>query len=92
MSNTDNPTSRPSPRIPRLLTLLIATLAKIIRASMHDNSAPKHALRPDQLNQLIGRRALAIALSVRLEVAEVAYVAVGVFGGAVFLALRVDYS
>ena len=49
------------------------------------------ALGSDQLDELVGDRALAIALGVGLEVAKVTNMAVLVGWGTVGLAVRVDY-
>lgn len=59
---------------------------------MHDNRAAQNALGSDQLDMLVRDGALAVALAIGLEIAEVAYVAVGVFGGAVLLAVWVDFE
>lgn len=55
--------------IARLLALLVATLAEIIRAGVYDDRAAKHALWADQLDVLVLHGTLAIALAVGLEVA-----------------------
>ena len=90
LSNTNDTTSRTRASIARLLALLIATLAEIISAGMHNDRAPEDTLRPDELDVLVLHAALGIALPVCLEVAQVAHVAVAVFWGAVFLAVGVD--
>lgn len=59
---------------------------------MHNNSASKHALRANQLDEAVFLRALAVALAVGLEVSEVADVAVAVFWRAVFFAVGVDWK
>jgi len=51
-----------------------------------------NALLPDQLNELVIMRTLSIALAVRLEVAQVANVALVILWGAVVLVVRVDYA
>jgi hypothetical protein len=68
----------------------VSALAKIIRAAVHDDGATEHALRPDQLNEFIGDGPLGVALAVRLEVAEVANVALAVGGSAVLFVVGVD--
>ena len=59
---------------------------------MHNDRAPQDALRPNQLHLLVGEGALRIALGVRLEVAEVADVALAVGGGAVGFGEGVDWA
>jgi len=70
----------------------VPAFAEVVGAGMHDDGAAEHALRADELDQLVGHGALGVALAVRLEVAEVADVALAVGGGAVFLAVRVDWG
>lgn len=53
----------------------MAALAQIIRAGMHDDGAAQHGVFADQLDVLVGDGALAVALPVRVEVAQVADVA-----------------
>ena len=59
---------------------------------MHDNGAPKHALRSYQLDKLVGRGTLAIALAICLEVAQIADVAVAVLWCTVLLVVWVDWG
>ena len=58
---------------------------------MHHDRPAQHALRPDQLDQLVRHGTRGVALAVRLEVAEVADVTLAVGGGAVRLLVRVDW-
>ena len=53
-------------------------------------SYANHALGADELDEAVGHAALGVALSIRLDVAEVTNVAVLVARGAVGLAVRVD--
>jgi len=55
-----------------------------------DDGAAQHALRADQLDELVRDAALGVTLAVGLEVAEVADVALAVGGGAVGLVVGVD--
>lgn len=73
-----------------LLALLTFTLSKVVSAAVDDNGASKNALRADQLDELVGDRALCVALAIGLEVAQVTNVALRVRRGAVSLAVRVD--
>lgn len=57
---------------------------------MHNDGAAEHALRTDQLDELVGDGALGVALAVSLEVAKVADVALAVGWSAVGLLVRVD--
>lgn len=57
---------------------------------MHDKSAAKNALGTDQFDEIIGNGALGVALAVGFEVSEVADMAFGVRGGAVFFGEGVD--
>lgn len=59
---------------------------------MNHDGAAKDALGSNQLDELVRDRALCIALSVRLEVAQVTDVALRVRRGTVGLAVRVDCS
>ena len=68
----------------------MAALAQVVSAGVHNNSAAEHALRADQLDELVGDGALSVALAVRLEVAQVADVALIVGRGAVGLLVWVD--
>ena len=70
----------------------MATLAEVVGASVYDDGATQHALRPDQLDKLVADGALGVALAVGLEVAQVADVAIAVLGCAVLLAVGVDWS
>lgn len=65
-------------------------LAQIIGATVNDNGAAQDALRTNELDQLVRHRALAIALPVRLEVAQIADVALRVRGRAMGLVVGVD--
>ena len=69
----------------------MSTLAQIISAAMHNNGPSEHALRTDELDEGVGQVAFGIALFVSFEVAEVADVAFGVGGGAVFFVEGVDW-
>lgn len=92
LGNANDTTSRTTPSISSLLAVLMASLAKIISPSMNHNRTPKHALRADQLDQLVTDRALRIALAVGLEVPEVSDVALAVGGRAVGLVVGVDWA
>lgn len=89
--NANDTASGPAARIARLLALLVAALAEVVGAGVHDDGAAEHALGPDELDELVADAALAVALAVRLEVAQVADVALAVLGRAVRLALGVDW-
>ncbi len=90
LRNTDDATRRPSPSIPRTLTLLMPPLAQIIGTGMHHNRASKHTLRPNQLDMLIRNRILSITLPIRREVAQVTDVTLVVLGCAVGFAEGVE--
>jgi hypothetical protein len=68
----------------------VATLAKVIGATVNNNGAAEDALRADQLDELVGDGALGVALAIRLEVAQVANVTLLVRGSTVGLVLGVD--
>lgn len=70
----------------------MVTLTKIISARMANNSPTEHTLRPNQLDQLVCNRALRIALTVSLDVAQVADMALVVVGSTVGLLVGVDCS
>ena len=90
LSNPNNATSRPPPRVPRSLTLLMPTLAQIIRPRMHDNRPPQHTLRPNQLDQIISNAPLGVPLGISLEISKVANMTLGVFRGAMGFGKRVE--
>ena len=69
----------------------MSALAQIVGARVHDNGPTEHALGTDQLDLIVRDGTLGVALSVRLEVAEVTNVAFGVGGGAVGFAEGVDW-
>ena len=67
--NANDTASRPAASIARLLALVVAALAEVVGAGVHDDGAAQHALGPDQLHHLVRDAAFAVALSVGLEVA-----------------------
>jgi hypothetical protein len=82
LGDTDNTASRTGARVASLLALLVLALT--------EDGAAQHALRADQLDELVRDAALGVALGVGLEVAQVADVALAVGGGAVGLVVGVD--
>ena len=92
LRNANDTASRTTTRIPRLLALLVAALAEVVSAGMHNNGASEDALRADQLDELVAHRTLCVALAIGLEVAQVADVAVAVVGRAVLLAVGIDWG
>lgn len=90
-SNANDTTSRSPARISRRLTLLMTPLAQIVCTGMHDNRTTQYALGPNQFHERVLDAALAVTLTVGLEVAEVADVAVGIGGCAVLFGVRVDW-
>ena len=88
--NANDTTSRTRARIASLLALIIATLSEVIGAGVNDHSTSDDALWADELDELIRYGALCVALSVSLEVAKVANVAVAVFWCAMFFVVGVD--
>lgn len=90
LSNPNDPARRACTRITRELALLVFGLAQIIGASVHDNRPAQDALGPNQLDLLVREAALGVAPAVRLEVAQVADVALVVVGGAVCLGEGID--
>jgi len=55
-----------------------------------DNGPADDTLGSDELDELVVDRSLGVALSIRLDVAEVTYMAVLIVRAAVGLAVRVD--
>jgi len=90
LGNTNDTASGTSASVASLLALLVLALAKVIGASVDNNSAAENALGADQLDVLVGDGAFGVALGVGLEVAQVADVALAVGGGAVGLVVGVD--
>lgn len=90
LGDTNDTASRTSASIASLLALLVLALAKVVSAGVDDDGAAEHALRADQLDELVRDGALGVALGVGLEVAQVADVALAVGGGAVGLVVGVD--
>jgi len=94
------------PCVAGLQRLLSAALAEIVSAGVDNDGAllqvnnclrkalaktyANDALRADELDELVGHRALGVTLGIRLDVAEVADVAVLVGRGAVSLVVGVD--
>lgn len=68
----------------------MATLAEVVSASVDDDGATKDALGADQLDELVGDRALSVTLAIGLEVTQVTNVALVILGSTVGLAVRVD--
>jgi len=88
--DSNNTASWASASVAGLLALLVTTLAEIVSAAVNNDSATKNALWADQLDVLVSDGALAIALAVGLEVAEVTDVTLRVGGCAVSLAVWVE--
>jgi hypothetical protein len=63
----------------------------IINARITFQTYANDALRTDQLDELVGGCALAIALGISLEVSEITYMANLIGGGTMSLGVRVDY-
>lgn len=68
----------------------MTTLSQIVGASMDDDGTSDDALWTDQLDVLVSDGALAVALAVGLEVAEVTNVTLSVGGSAMLFAVWVD--
>jgi hypothetical protein len=68
VGNANNATSRATASVTSLLALSVSALAEVVSAGVDDNGAAKNALRPNQLDVLVGDTALANALSIGLEV------------------------
>ena len=83
--NTNDTTSRPSSSISSGLALLVSTLAQIIGTRVHDNCTAENTFRANQLHLGILDAALAVALAIGLEVAEVTDVTLAIRGGTVLL-------
>ena len=69
----------------------MSTFAQIVGARMDDDRTAQDALGTDQFHLSVLDAALTVSLTVGLEVAQVAHVAVGVCGGSVFFGVGVDY-
>jgi hypothetical protein len=91
LGDTDNTASRTGASVASLLALLVLALAEVVGAGVDDDGAAEHALRADQLDELVRDAALGVALGVGLEVAQVADVALAVRRGAVRLVVGVDW-
>ena len=92
VGDANDTASRAGTSVTRLLALVVAALAQVVSAGVHNDSAAQHALGTDQLDELVGDAALGVALAVGLEVAQVADVALAVRGGAVGFVVWVDYE
>ena len=90
LGDTNDTASRTSASVASLLALLVLTLAEVVGAGVDDDGAAEDALGADQLDELVRDGALGVALSIGLEVAQVADVALAVGGGAVGLVVGVD--
>jgi len=89
-SNANDTASRTSTSIARLLGLLVASPAEIISSGVDDNSTTDNALWTNQFDELVSDRALAIALAICLEVAQIAYMTGLIRWSTVCLAKRVE--
>jgi len=67
--DTNDTASRSGTGIASLLGLLVSSLAKIISSRVNDDGTANNALGANQFDELVGGRALAIALAISLEVA-----------------------
>ena len=90
LGDADDAAGRTTARIARRLALLVPALAQVVGAGVHDDGPAEDALGADELDMLVRDGALGVALSVRLEVAKVADVALAVGGGAVSFGEGVD--
>lgn len=90
LSDTNDAARRTPARIARQLALLVPAPSQVVDASVHDDGAPEHALGPNELDLLVRDGAFGVALRVRLEVAEVADVALAVCAVAVGFGEGVD--
>lgn len=79
-----------SASIARLLALGVTTLSQIVGASMDDDGSSDDAFWANQFDEAVFDGAFAIALSIRLEVAEISDVTLSVGGGAMLFAVWVD--
>lgn len=100
--------SRSSTGITGLLGLLVSSFAEIIGSRVNDNSSlhqvrmylniscrptyANNALGTDQLDELVGGRALTVALSIGLEVTQITYMTSLIGRSTVSLAVGVDYA
>ena len=91
LGDANDAASGTTARIARRLALLVPALAEVVGTAVHDDGPTEHALGPNQLDLLVLDGALGVALGVRLEVAEVADVALAVRGGAVGFGEGVDW-
>lgn len=70
--------------------LLGVALAKVVGAGVNDHGAANDAVGADQLDQVVGNGALGVALSISVDVAEIANVADLIGGSTVVLAEGVE--
>jgi hypothetical protein len=90
LGDTNHTASRTGSSVAGLEGLLALALAEIVGAGVDDDGAADDALRADELDELVGHRALGVALSIGLDVAEVTDVAGLVRGSSVSLAEGVE--
>lgn len=91
LGDTNDTASGTSASVASLLALLVLALAEVVGAGVDDDGAAEDALGADQLDELVRDGALGVALSIGLEVTQVANVALAVGGGAVGLVVGVDW-
>jgi len=89
-SNANDTASRSSTSIASLLGLLVAALAEIVGSRVNNYSTADNAFRANQFDQLVGGSALAIALTIGLEVSKVANMAGLISWSTVCLAMWVE--
>ena len=89
--DANHTTCRTRTSVASLLALSVATLAKVVSATVHDDGAAKNALWADELDQLIGVRTLSVALAIGLEVAKVTNVTLLIRRCTVLLSVWVDW-
>lgn len=91
-ADANDTASRAATGVASLLALDMAAPAEVVDSGVDDDGTADDALGADQLDELVLDGTAGVALRVRVEVAEVANVAVLVARGAVLLVVGVDYG
>jgi hypothetical protein len=90
VGNANDAAGRTAASIASLQRISVVPLAEIISTIVNDDGAANNALGTDQLDEPVGHGALGVAVSIRLDVAEITDVTLLIGGSTVGLVVRVE--